>query len=187
MCAPDRQTTFIRAGHSASWSTFLTADEKCGHCILVHCRCCCRDIGDWRTVIDHWSRRCIKNVIGEVLDLEIELGHVRIDIWLVSRTGDVPARAVSLSRSGPLDAAAPQKARQIAFSSIGASSNGTAPTCSTSSCAAGFSLLGSSSACSEPRSPSSAALLTLSFASHQLLNHISEKPLRFSPRGSRWS
>ena len=29
-CAPYRQTTFMRAGHNASWSTFLTADVKFG-------------------------------------------------------------------------------------------------------------------------------------------------------------
>ena len=39
VCAPDRQTTFTRTGHNAPWSTFLTADEKCGCCILVHWRC----------------------------------------------------------------------------------------------------------------------------------------------------
>ena len=59
VCAPDRQTTFMRAGHNASWSTFLTADAKCGRCILVHWRCCCIDSGNWRNVFDHWNRRCI--------------------------------------------------------------------------------------------------------------------------------
>ena len=38
VCAPDRQTTFMRAGHNASWSTILTADGKCGRCIFVHIR-----------------------------------------------------------------------------------------------------------------------------------------------------
>ena len=115
VCAPDRQTTCTRAGHNASWSAFLTADEKCGRCIPDHPRCCCRDIGDWRNVFDHRSRRCIGNVSGEVLDLVIELGHVGIDVWLLSRTRDVPVRAVSLSRGGLLESAASPTARQVAF------------------------------------------------------------------------
>ena len=146
------------------------------------------DIGDWRNVFDHWSRRCKGNVIGEVLDLDIELGHVGIDVRLLSRTGDVPVRVVLLSRGGLLEVTAPQVAFRRVVPRPAAPQRPAA--------LLDLPLLARRQLAQDQEVPASpedsatavtAVLVTLSFASHQLSNHIPENPLRFSPRGSRCS
>ena len=176
VCAVDRQTTSTRAGHNASWSTFSTADEKCGRCILVHWRC--REIRGWKHVFDRWSRHCTDNVIGEVHDSVTGLLRVCINVWLPSRTRDVPVRAGLPSRGGLLEDAATQAIRQVAFRpgvprpaapqspaalvdlrllarrQLAGPAGSTFTPSPEDSATAGFSLAGASTACSGPRSTS---------------------------------
>ena len=124
--------------------------------------------------------------------MEIELGHVGIDVWLLSLTGDVPARVVLFSRGSLLEATAPQAAPQVAFRRV--VPRPAAP--QRPAALLDLLLLARRQLALDQEVPASsedsasavvAVLVTLSLVSHQLSNYIPEELVRFSPRGLRCS
>ena len=154
VCAPDRQTTFTRAGHNASWSTFLDGRQEVP---ALHTRAL--------ALLLQRHRRLEKR--SRSLEQALHKQHHR----RCARFGD-RARARRNRRLTSFSNRRRSCSSRIALerrssrggcttgsttgcvSTSGVPSSGTAPPCSTSSCAAGFSLAGSSPACSGRRSTS---------------------------------